>query len=551
MAGPSLSLEVLAWGGRAVPLQVTGLEFDAAYDCRRVVAPVGEAAGEPAAAGPGGACAWDAAVSAGVLAAFDAASVRVAEGLGLNGLMDVEVMVGRDGPKLLEIDARLPSQTPTAVYWSSGLNIVELLERTVRDAAPPAIDRTPRRACVYQHVRASRGMLDVLGEHVMGGAGPLRLVPGFFGADEALTDYAPGSRRVGGDADRHRLRRARGARAGGRSGRRAGAARGSAGRARRRPAEGRRERCPMTRLTETDVTALTRDLEAFESRLLEATGLGLRDLALRTVTDGDRCVQLHGARIAAVPMSSGDGVIPGFSACVVATLLHLGCDAWMTTQPDVRGIQAAVAQGATVLFLADDHRFVALNLTKACSVDDDPATADGYVTALETAAGGLEGRDVLLLGLGPVGRAAARRLASRGAKVLVVEPDQERVEAAREVGLAFETTDLAGGLARCDLIFDATPAADIIDVGRPARGDHRRRTRHAFGVHRGGAEGPRRAPHPRAARHRRRGHGGARASLTPLRHRAHAGAPHRRPARCTIASRGGSIGRISVGSKPT
>jgi NAD(P)-dependent dehydrogenase (short-subunit alcohol dehydrogenase family) len=64
-----------------------------------------------------------------------------------------------------------------------------------------------------------------------------------------------------------------------------------------------------------------------------------------------------------------------------------------------------------------------------------------------------------------VGRAAARRLASRGAKVLVVEPDEERVEAAREVGLAFETTDLAGGLARCDLIFDATPAAGIIDAG--------------------------------------------------------------------------------------
>ena len=192
VAGPSLSLEVLAWGGRAVPLQVTGLEFDTAYDCRRVVAPVGETAESPAAAGPGGACAWDAAVSAGVLAAFDAVSVRVAESLGLNGLMDVEVMVGGEKPKLLEIDARLPSQTPTAVYWSSGLNIVELLFRTVRDAAPPAIDRAPLRACVYQHVRASQGMLEVLGEHVMGGAGPLRLVPGFFGADEALTDYAPG-----------------------------------------------------------------------------------------------------------------------------------------------------------------------------------------------------------------------------------------------------------------------------------------------------------------------------------------------------------------------
>ena len=220
----------------------------------------------------------------------------------------------------------------------------------------------------------------------------------------------------------------------------------------------------MTRLTETDVTTLTRDLEAFEARLLEATGLGLRDLALRTVTDDDRCVQLRGARIAAVPMSSGEGVIPGFSACVVATLLHLGCDAWMTTQPDVSGMQAAVAAGATILFLADDHRFIALNLTKACSVDDDPATADGYVTALEAAAGGLEGREVLVLGLGPVGRAAVRRLASCGAKVLVVEPDEERIVTAQDVGLDFEPVDLAGGLARCDLVFDASPAAGIVDA---------------------------------------------------------------------------------------
>ena len=98
----------------------------------------------------------------------------------------------------------------------------------------------------------------------------------------------------------------------------------------------------------------------------------------------------------------------------------------MTAQPDVRGMQAAVAGGGgRVLFLADDHRFIALNLARRCCVDDDPATADGYVTALEAAAGGLYGRDVLLLGLGPVGRAAARRLVQRGAPVVqVVEPDR-------------------------------------------------------------------------------------------------------------------------------
>ncbi len=187
LTGPSLSLELLAFGGRAVPLQVTGLEFDALHDCRRVVAPVEESAVAPAAGGG-----WQATVAPGVLDAFERTGVRLAESLGLHGLMDVEVIVSGSEPKVLEIDARLPSQTPTAVYWSSGVNILAQLMRMVLDGAPPVVDRRPRRACVYQHLRAGRGMLEVLGERVMGGAGPLRVVPGFFGADEALTDYAPG-----------------------------------------------------------------------------------------------------------------------------------------------------------------------------------------------------------------------------------------------------------------------------------------------------------------------------------------------------------------------
>ena len=194
VAGPSLSLEVLAWGGHAVPLQVTGLEFDLLYDCKRVVAPVGEAgAGGPAAAGPAGAYAWDRAVAPGTLAAFDAAAVSIAAGLGLNGLMDIEIVVRGAEPKVLEIDARLPSQTPTAVYWSSGLNIVELLHETVHRGAPPRVDRAPRRACVYQHVHAHDGLLEVAGEHVMGSAAPLQSVKDFFGVDEGLTDYRPGA----------------------------------------------------------------------------------------------------------------------------------------------------------------------------------------------------------------------------------------------------------------------------------------------------------------------------------------------------------------------
>lgn len=196
VAGPSLSYEVVAAGGRARALQVTGLEFDAVYDCKRVVAPVGEAGpgAVPAPVHADGSTAWERAVPAGALARFAAVSEHLALGLGLCGLMDVEVMV-RDGePLLLEIDARLPSQTPTAVYWSSGLNILEELWRTVEGGAPPATDALPRRACVYQHVRVHDGLAEVCGEHVMGGARPLRVLPGLYGADEVLTDHEPGAR---------------------------------------------------------------------------------------------------------------------------------------------------------------------------------------------------------------------------------------------------------------------------------------------------------------------------------------------------------------------
>ena len=171
---------------------------------------------------------------------------------------------------------------------------------------------------------------------------------------------------------------------------------------------------------------------------------------------------LIGARLAVVPITSGEGLISGFADCVAVILRHLGCEAWVAAQPDVRGIQEAVVQGADVVFMADDHRFIALDLRNGRCFDDDPATADGYVTALEAAAGSLLSRHVLLLGLGPVGRAAARRLVSRGAAVEVVEPDAARLQAALNVGLRIQPVELAEGLSRCDLIFDATPAGDFI-----------------------------------------------------------------------------------------
>jgi pyrrolysine biosynthesis protein PylC len=173
IAGPSLSLEVVRFGGRTTILLPTALEFDAGFDCQRVTAPVDA---DPA-----------------VLTAFAESTRRLAEGVNLQGIMDVEVMVGGREPQVIEIDARLPSQTPTAVLHACGVNVVKLLVESVTSGAPPAVDCAVRHATVYEHVQVAGGTIEVTGEHVIGGARPLTAITGFFGVLEALTDYAEGA----------------------------------------------------------------------------------------------------------------------------------------------------------------------------------------------------------------------------------------------------------------------------------------------------------------------------------------------------------------------
>jgi pyrrolysine biosynthesis protein PylD len=221
----------------------------------------------------------------------------------------------------------------------------------------------------------------------------------------------------------------------------------------------------MTRLTEHDVRRLGERLGEFEEGLRRVTGCGLLAVAEQAADAGPgAAARLAGARLAVVPISAGQGFIPGFAECVAAILARLGGDAFVTSEPDMRGWQAAAAGGAEAVFAADDYRFVALNIHSGVCVDDDPATAAGFVAALGAAAGGLAGRPVLVLGLGPVGRAAAARLRHLGADVLVVERDQARVAAAAAAGLEFRRVALDEGLAACRLVLDATPSADLVDA---------------------------------------------------------------------------------------
>jgi pyrrolysine biosynthesis protein PylC len=173
LAGPSYSLEVIGVKDNFVSLQSTEIVVDSQYDCKRVLAPAG--------------------LSSTMNKKFKEIAITIADALNLNGIMDVEVISHNGTLKVLEIDARLPSQTPTVVNQSTGINMLELLyDVFVKGVIPTIPDVKYERGVVYEHIKVSPGILEVSGEHIMANAHPLKLCEHFFGADEALTDFAPG-----------------------------------------------------------------------------------------------------------------------------------------------------------------------------------------------------------------------------------------------------------------------------------------------------------------------------------------------------------------------
>ena len=170
LEGSLHSLEIMGMPGNYRTLQVTDLFVDNNHDCKRVVAPTE--------------------LSAELVVELKTLALKIADALKLYGIMDVEVLLHQGGFKILEIDARLPSQTPTAVYWSTGQNMVHMLAELFMDKfIQTRPDTRFVQAAVYEHIRVSSDGLYVGGEHMMTQGGPLYRCQNFFGADEALTNY--------------------------------------------------------------------------------------------------------------------------------------------------------------------------------------------------------------------------------------------------------------------------------------------------------------------------------------------------------------------------
>jgi len=221
----------------------------------------------------------------------------------------------------------------------------------------------------------------------------------------------------------------------------------------------------MTRLQQQDIDELRPNLSTYEQRLRAATGSGLADIAahalgMQPITNGRL---LRDTVAAVIPVSYGEGLIPGFSEAVQSILAFLGCTAFVTEQSNVLGLGEAIEQRATLMFLSDDDDFVAMNLTTGRTSHNSEATGRGYGAALDLMAGGVDARDVLIIGAGPVGQAAARYLDAHGGRVTVYDHDHDRAHALIEtISGGRRATDLAIALQRCSLIIEATPSAGVL-----------------------------------------------------------------------------------------
>ena len=189
----------------------------------------------------------------------------------------------------------------------------------------------------------------------------------------------------------------------------------------------------MTRLTTQAIQTLGQAAPDWDRVLRERTGLGYIELAARVSGRGENEIRFAAEtmKIAAVPVTSGLGVIGRFSESVAAILKTMGVETFVTSRADVDGLYEASLRGADIVFLADDTRYIALNLRNGRIADNNIATVAGYMQVLHSMAGGLSGRSAVVLGYGVIGRLFAQRLRQAGARVAVYEKNialQDRIE---------------------------------------------------------------------------------------------------------------------------
>ena len=214
----------------------------------------------------------------------------------------------------------------------------------------------------------------------------------------------------------------------------------------------------MTRLTSDLIEGVPDDKMDLDSVLRRACGTTVKQMAIQAAgLEGD--VDFSRFKAACVPITSGLGVIGGFSESVNAIVGRLGMDSYVTAGTDVQGFSEAIRDGADIVMMADDTMFIAYNVCEGRQTNNSWGTAMGYSVCLRNAAGGLEGKDVLVIGAGFVGTEAVQILKGMGAVVSVTDIVPEKAEALQSRFGVKALRDKESAISSHRLILNAAPAS--------------------------------------------------------------------------------------------
>lgn len=225
----------------------------------------------------------------------------------------------------------------------------------------------------------------------------------------------------------------------------------------------------MTRLTSLDVQDIEFEWQEYDKRIKRILGVDLVELSSLAADKPTSQVRsnINGRKLAAVAISSGEGVVGGFAQSLAAIGKHMGYEAMAMPSADKAGFDEASEWGADYVIYADDDLYIARELNGGNVADNNPATSRVFVAALDLLCRGISGKEVVVLGLGIIGRGAAMRLLDLGARPLMYDKNENKaLDLIKEIkggDLINNQRDLSMALKSTNLIFDATPVQEALD----------------------------------------------------------------------------------------
>lgn len=174
--GPVFSVEVVGRPGSYKAYEIVQLHINSDFDCGLVDCPVNLSPGEKK-------------------NLMDNA-VLLAEKIQLTGLMNIEAVRNSGELKIMEINAIFPTQTPTSIFYATGINLLIELLKVFADGK---MEKALEKALNTKYEKAKHVVLEDFqftgknptfkGEANLRGAGPLKVMVDFFGSDYTVTDY--------------------------------------------------------------------------------------------------------------------------------------------------------------------------------------------------------------------------------------------------------------------------------------------------------------------------------------------------------------------------